>query len=914
MSFINKIKGKISFMLGAIMTQMLLVKDAFAQFTPPAASDMSRQFINQIFGSLLDGGQDAFGSSIATFNGGVLIVGGILVSYTIIAGTIGTAHDGEMLGKKFSSVWIPIRTAMGTALILPVLPGGYCLMQGMVMWLVMQGVSLANTVWNAYMSSPPALVGKLNPTSKKIITKFVEDVYLAQVCVESFKAAHTTSPAELIGITTYNYSAQKNGEIWEFGENGGKLKAPRICGIITPPKKPEIKTTNSAATSLSSINGTASYFTSPDLTSIYDTHISQIANVVGKMQTLAAEAVKDGGNPNMGEIDTAVTTYENALLGAATALNSSITSRMADMASQQGWFLAGTWATQIIFMQNKINAALNSFGSADTYIVKKKDSWWDSVSKYASRGYQALSQRRQEFGNLGTDGASEETTETKKISPSGIVAKWLAEMITSIDLEQIKTDTRHPLIIMNQIGDSLFTAIMVGFGIIAAAGLGLGGWKILGSGPDLTPIFIAIYGTFGVPLVGFMGVAGMLSYILPNTPFFIWIGIIVGWTIMVIEAIIAAPLWAVMHLHPTGDDVAGKGSAGYMLVLGLLLRPVLIIFGLIAAIVLSEIFGKLINVIFFDLFSANTMDGTLGFFAILFGTALYATFMFTVLKNTFALMHTIPDQLLRWIGGGTSQLGQYANQISDGAVQKAGVAGGAALGFAMKDGLQGSLQGAKSIIDGNRQVNQLKSAEQDKKLSQLQNYQNKESSDGVGAGAADQAIDQAFGGNQFGAIEAKGMANDAANALGKDSDATAQYRQDLTNELSQGKSFPEAHQTALKNAWDSKFGEGSFDNAAKIAEKSGANSPKSFSLSMATTGQALGNKMNNLMKGRDGASPEQAQQVVSTMLSNVASTLSSQGGNPNKLLAQESKKASDVQSYLGGGGRGGGDDGGGGTV
>ena len=51
-------------------------------------------------------------SAISTFNGAVLIIGGILATYTLLAGTLGTAHDGEMLGKKFSSVWIPIRYSL----------------------------------------------------------------------------------------------------------------------------------------------------------------------------------------------------------------------------------------------------------------------------------------------------------------------------------------------------------------------------------------------------------------------------------------------------------------------------------------------------------------------------------------------------------------------------------------------------------------------------------------------------------------------------------------------------------------------------------------------------------------------------------------------------------------------------------
>ena len=74
---------------------------------------------------------------IKVFNGGCLIIGGILAAYTILAGTLNTAHDGEMLGKKFSSVWIQfvIRLAL-----LWFFRSWWrlCVMQAIVMWLVIK--------------------------------------------------------------------------------------------------------------------------------------------------------------------------------------------------------------------------------------------------------------------------------------------------------------------------------------------------------------------------------------------------------------------------------------------------------------------------------------------------------------------------------------------------------------------------------------------------------------------------------------------------------------------------------------------------------------------------------------------------------------------------------------------------------
>jgi conjugal transfer/type IV secretion protein DotA/TraY len=51
-----------------------------------------------------------------------------------------TANDGEMLGKKWSSLWLPIRTTLGVSMILPI-KGGFCAIQLVLIWIAVQGGS-----------------------------------------------------------------------------------------------------------------------------------------------------------------------------------------------------------------------------------------------------------------------------------------------------------------------------------------------------------------------------------------------------------------------------------------------------------------------------------------------------------------------------------------------------------------------------------------------------------------------------------------------------------------------------------------------------------------------------------------------------------------------------------------------------
>jgi len=123
-------------------------------FAPPPG-DISVVFLGNIFG-IVDGvlhgtGSQIMGTMFGVFNAAVLALGGIIIMYTLMVSTVNTAHEGQMLGQKWSSIWVPLRSTLGLALLIPK-TSGYCLMQIFVMWVILQGVGAADKVWAAALS------------------------------------------------------------------------------------------------------------------------------------------------------------------------------------------------------------------------------------------------------------------------------------------------------------------------------------------------------------------------------------------------------------------------------------------------------------------------------------------------------------------------------------------------------------------------------------------------------------------------------------------------------------------------------------------------------------------------------------------------------------------------------------------
>ena len=171
------------------------------QFMPPAG-DTSVDYLREIFGNIVgqvasggnvEGGQtgDTLGAMMRIFGSAVLFLGMIFVAYTTIKGTVDSAHDGEILGRKMSSIWMPLRTAGGTALLLP-LGSGYSLIQIGILWLAVHGVGVADAVWKAainQMKQDNMIARPMIPDSRPLAANILKFEVCAAAMNKQFQAS-----------------------------------------------------------------------------------------------------------------------------------------------------------------------------------------------------------------------------------------------------------------------------------------------------------------------------------------------------------------------------------------------------------------------------------------------------------------------------------------------------------------------------------------------------------------------------------------------------------------------------------------------------------------------------------------------------------------------------------------------------
>lgn len=203
--------------VGQVFSQQIPLTNAFS-FAPPP-SDRSIQFLSNIFG-IVDGvlagtGSQIFGNMMSVFNAAVLALGSIVVMYTLMIGTMNTAHEGEFLGRKWSSIWIPFRCSLGMVLIIPK-ASGYCVMQVFMMWVVVQGIGAADKIWNSaldYLNRGGKIV-QAQMGSQQILHAFVAKqdptfigasaIFTGQVCMASAQRILEKTREEYLYLANLN--------------------------------------------------------------------------------------------------------------------------------------------------------------------------------------------------------------------------------------------------------------------------------------------------------------------------------------------------------------------------------------------------------------------------------------------------------------------------------------------------------------------------------------------------------------------------------------------------------------------------------------------------------------------------------------------------------------------------------------
>lgn len=183
-------------------------------------------------------------------------------------------------------------------------------------------------------------------------------------------------------------------------------------------------------------------------------------------------------------------------------------------------------------------------------------------------------------------------------------------------------------------------------GLITVIGLSTG-W-VLKTIAAVGPGIAAIVGFIGALLI-MSGVT--LAYVLPMMPFIKFFFNVLTWIVMVFEAIVSAPLFALAHVTPYGEGLPGDmAKKGYFFLLGILLRPALLVVGLVAGLLIFFIAINALNGLF-NLAAAGSGAPAGSFAAVskVIFLLMYTVLAYICANKSFQTISFFADHGLRWM-------------------------------------------------------------------------------------------------------------------------------------------------------------------------------------------------------------------------------------------------------------------------
>ena len=225
-----------------------------------------------------------------------------------------------------------------------------------------------------------------------------------------------------------------------------------------------------------------------------------------------------------------------------------------------------------------------------------------------------------------------------------------------LDLDDIQlVDSGNPILDLVSLGHGL---VAKGLSVIAALGIAATGSNVLesipvvGRGLDAFEAAWQVTDSFISTIIGVMILAGLvLAYLVPVLPFLRFLFGLLAWLVAVIAAVFAMPVWLAGHTVRGEGFVTQATRQGWLFLPGLILRPVLMLFGLVTGYLLFVTIMATFNDVFRGLvFDAGASDGigVLGWLAML---AVYLMAVYGLMNACFKLIDHLPSVAMDWIGG-----------------------------------------------------------------------------------------------------------------------------------------------------------------------------------------------------------------------------------------------------------------------
>lgn len=687
----------------------------YETFIAADGDNFTMLLLQQIFGSSIfavtgdaSNTSTLFGDIVGYFNAAVLVVGGVMFLNNLATGTLQSAHEGEVMGRNWSSLWAPLRSIMAIALLIP-LPnyGGYNTAQVFTAFIVKNATTFATSVWSISVEKIATGVVPVTAPSATLPQDVVSEMFLIEMCSvilnDQFSMGGTATnpdrivkrevqtpatniPPSAFGPTQEDLRSRvplhQSRFSYDRVDSAGNVKEAQICGYYQTPAIPDVINNRISAPDDSSFDlGTAlgtsaSANVRNQFTTLHENVMENISTRLNAVaQTVyAAHKAKQPGVDISAQLEQTLITSRAQLetgygqimsaIGSGADRNNEIRQMMIDRISNQceegracsgeGWIGAGSWYMLIARLNNEISTLFTAESEAQSSRtaggVANPRGWipWSDNSKQ-----NALIE---EYVSAYDYGVSVFNVAANRMAAQG----WPISFVTatniaaSIEGKEVDTDESGAA---GKIRNLMMNAItrfatpgdqdpMIGIVNFGQTLVPLGSIMILAD--------IVAPGNVLSTIGGAIATAGAtMAIVLPLMPFVFWVMAVTGYFLLVVEAFIAVNLWALGMLKMDGEGIFGPHSReGWLMILALMFTPVLMVAGFFVGMIIFRITSVIISmgltVSMAGIFAnANLLFVVCSAFVIaIFMLMIY----FMVLERSFSLVAEFPNRVLRWMG------------------------------------------------------------------------------------------------------------------------------------------------------------------------------------------------------------------------------------------------------------------------
>ncbi|HRJ12393.1 MAG TPA: DotA/TraY family protein, partial [Alphaproteobacteria bacterium] len=607
-----------------------------------AANDVLNNIFNLNGNNLIP---TAFGGMLAVYANLILVLAGIILFWTITSAVVETMREGKPLGKSFNGTWTPVRLVFGLGLLIP-LSSGLNSGQYITLYLAKWGSDVATTVFQkftTYLSMGQGITISQIPPGKT--QKTLEDLFNLSACVYKARINNIGIEDPKVVIEAALQDLRSGSSTKEITLGGDKSFGNQTgCGAVTfayyeNPSNAEEQIKNNQLM----------YFLryAPDIIDLADNFISHM----NPQSSNYFQAVKKSTyGDRIKEIsDSYHKIVETGILKYVEDYNKNLSDQLTRDLNNSGWVMAPMYFHRLIEANIRVGDAANSFPQSS------------DAPRYSDMFLH--------FSNVPEEPGS--SAMNVDLNPLNLITNKLAAMVNDLSTS-----------ISSAFGITIFTAnnplialVIAGRLMVTVASVALVAWTVVAGAIGFTAtvgtnIVLAVGGLMTMIIMLIFSTGLMLGYILPLIPLTRFIFGVLGWLMMVLIAVVGMPLFALAHLRAGGEGFVGQlqVQSAYNMLIGIIVRPTLIVIGLILAMVIFREIVAIAGPLFMgglsDINAAVTSRSYTGANLVMALTSLFGaiflmqvfTSLFIALANAcFKLIDIVPSQAMTWMGTGAQQ-------------------------------------------------------------------------------------------------------------------------------------------------------------------------------------------------------------------------------------------------------------------